>query len=155
MKFKWIFIGFVLLGAAGFAALLPFAYSVAREIRRCRSQFPEDLARFERRLREGDLRAVYADSSAALRRSFTEDTFVSYEAVFVPKQPCHLTSVGDYSAFVWEARWVDANDDPVTDLRFQFWWEDGRHKLRRVFGISESTRGYSDPGLGSLREPAD
>jgi hypothetical protein len=130
----------LVLVAAAFATLLPFAYSVAREIRRCRDQFPHDLARFEQLLQSGDLSAVYASSSAALKQGASFEAYLSRKDDLVPERASHLISLGDYAAFGWQSAWVDERGQPVSELRFQFWWEDGQHKLRRVPGILEPSR---------------
>jgi hypothetical protein len=135
-----LFVGFFVAVAAAFAALLPFAYSVARDIRRCRDQFPHDLARFEQLLHSGDFYAIYSGSSAALQRSVSLEAFRSNKDELVPDRARHLISLGDYSAFGWQCTWVDDGGEPVTALRFQFWWEDGQHKLHRVPGLLEPRR---------------
>jgi hypothetical protein len=143
LKFKWIFIGFVILGMAGFGAMLPFAHSIARQIRRSADQFPTDLARFEQLLRSDDISTLHASLSRALRQSVSEQELSVQKELLVPADASRLRPLGEYSAFGWQAEWVNEQGDPVTDLRFEFWWEDGQHKLRRVLGVLEPKRAGS------------
>jgi hypothetical protein len=149
LKFKWIFIGFVLLGAVGFAALLPFAFSVAREIRKSSDQFPGDLAKFEQLLRSDDVAVLYDALSSDLRHSVTEQDLAESKSLLIPDRASRLQPVREYSAFGWEAVWVDERGERVGDLLFEFWWEGGRHKLRRVMGVFEPTRAGRAAGRGT------
>src|SRR5262249_45742162 len=134
------FIGFVILGVAGFGAMLPFAHSIALEIRRSADQFPADLARFEHLLRTDDIAALHAGLSSALRQSISQQELSAQKELLVPAHASRLQPLGEYSAFGWQAEWVDEHGEHVTDLRFEFWWEDGQHKLRRVLGVLEPKR---------------
>jgi hypothetical protein len=140
LKFKWVLIGFVIVGIVGFGALLPFAHSIAREIRRSADQFPADLARFEQLLRSDDISALHASLSAALRQSYSEQELLARKESLLAEHSSHLRPIGEYSAFGWGAEWVDEQGQRVSELRFEFWWEEGQHKLRRVLGVLEPNR---------------
>lgn len=140
MKFKWVLIAFALLGIIGFASLLPFAYSIAREIRRSTDQFPADLARFEDLVRTGDTATLHASLCRELKQSITGEELSAQRKLLIPAGADRLRPSGDYSAFGSLAEWVDADGVRTSDLWFEFWWEDGQHKLRRVMGVLEPNR---------------
>lgn len=142
MKFKWIFLAFTITVAAAFFCLLPFAYSVARDIRRCRTQFPEELAQFEQRLKSLDLEAVYAGAARDLQRSVTADELASRRDELVPTAGVRLEAGGDWALFGCSARWIDAQGQPISNATFQFVWEDGQNRLYRVPGIVEPTKSW-------------
>jgi hypothetical protein len=142
VKFRPLFIGFIAFVGVGFLALLPFAYSVARDARRCRDRFPEDLAQFEQLLLARDYASLYEASSAAMRRSFTPDSFetaLSNKSV-VPDGSSHMESLGEYALFGWQAGWFDDHGARASQTLFEFCWEEGRHKLQRIPGIVEPRR---------------